>query len=234
MKTALITGATKGIGAATRDRLLENGYKVVFTSRAKSGPSSLKNAEHVSLDICSIDSVNEFVRTVRSKSLKIDLLVLNAGFTHFVDSSSTFEDLTPELFSKTVEANLINNYRILFELKEALTNDSHVIFISSVAAYTGVGSNLAYSISKGGLRAMANILAKVKDSKRIRYNAVAPGLTRTSFTESFPEEYFAAYQAKTPLARLATVDDIASAIVALDNSLTYVNGQTLLLDGGYH
>lgn len=233
MKTALVTGGTKGIGKEVVSRLSLINYEVYFTSRTPSAiATSPKNLE-LKLDICDSNSVNDLSKSLSDEEIKLDLLVLNAGYTEYVQLPKTLDDLTPDKFADIINANLLNNYRLLFQLNGRLKPSAHVIFVSSIAAFTGIGSNLAYTLSKSCLKMMASILAK-NNLKNIRFNAVAPGLMRTEFTQEFPDEYFELYKSSTPLDRLAEVSDIADVIMSLETTMTFVNGQTLLVDGGYY
>ena len=233
MKTALVTGGTKGIGKEVVSRLLLIGYEVYCTSRSPSNVGVNPKSVELKLDICDADSIDELSKSLNDDEINLDLLVLNAGHTEYVELAKTLDDLTPDKFADIIQANLLNNYRLLFQLTERLNPGAHVIFVSSIAAFTGIGSNLAYTLSKSCLKMMASILAK-NNLKNIRFNSVAPGLMRTEFTREFPDEYFELYKSSTPLDRLAEVTDIADVILSLETEMIFVNGQTLLVDGGYY
>ncbi|MDA9237661.1 SDR family oxidoreductase [Planktomarina sp.] len=233
MITALVTGGTTGIGGEVVDRLLSLGYGVSYTSRKTDIEDPRTNAIAYNLDLCDTSTVDELVATISNQKKQFDLIILNAGYTEFVSLKDTLDSLSPETFDLVIRANLTNNYRLLFGLAPLIRPNGHVILISSVAAYTGIGSNLAYTLSKQCLKTMAAILAK-NNNNGLRFNAVAPGLTKTNFTEEFPDEYFESYRKDTPLDRLATVNDIADAVISLETEMKFVNGQTILVDGGYY
>ena len=233
MKTAFITGGTSGIGEEVVSRLLGLNYHVSYTSRRKNVEEPRSNSNVYELDMCDNVTIDSLIETLASHKSSFDLILLNAGFTEFVPLKDTLEALTPELFEKVLNANLSSNYRLIHGLSPMVRPGGHVIMISSVAAYTGIGSNLAYTLSKQSLKTMTAILAK-NNKYMIRFNAVAPGLTKTSFTENFPDDYFENYRKDTPLARLSSVQDIADAIISLETDLKFVNGQTILVDGGYY
>lgn len=233
MKAAFITGGTSGIGKEVVSRLLGLGYKVTYTSRRAKVVDTRPNTRVYRLDLCDSDSIDLLLRENRNAKSEFDLIILNAGYTEFVPLKDTLQSLTPETFEKVMNANLSNNYRILYGLSPIIRPGGHIIMISSIAAFTGIGSNLAYTLSKQSLKTMTSILAK-NNTYGFRFNAVAPGLTKTNFTNQFPEDYFDRYRKDTPLGRLACVTDIADAVISLETELKFVNGQTILVDGGFY
>jgi ketoreductase RED2 len=233
MKSALITGGSSGIGAELVGRFSRLGYRVDYTSRQKNASDDRDLVDVHQLDVCSEQSVIEFCNGVVNSKKKFDLIVLNAGYTEFVPLDETFENLSPELFSKIISANLIANYNLIYRLKGCLTTEAHVVLVSSVAAFSKVSSNLAYTLSKNAIKVMTAVLPKTEFGC-IRYNAVAPGLMNTKFTASFPKKYFDENMLKTPLGRLANPSDIADVVECLQSSMKFVNGQTILIDGGFY
>lgn len=233
MKQALITGGTSGIGEELVNRFEGLGYYVGYTTRRVAEGDDRGKIVRYHLDMCNIQSVETFCSQIIQTGKQIDLLVLNAGYTEFVAGDETFEKLTPDIFNKVVTSNLTNNYRILYHLSSCLSERAHIVMVSSVAAYTGIGSNLAYTLSKNGIKMMAQILSK-SACNGVRYNAVAPGLMKTNFTKNFPDEYFENYSSKTPMGRLATISDVADVVVSLECDMKFVNGQTIIVDGGFY
>ena len=233
MKSAFVTGGTSGIGEEVVSRLLGLDYHVSYTSRRMDVEENRPNLNVYCLDMCDTVTIDTLIETLANCKSRFDLILLNAGYTEFVPLKDTLEVLTPELFDKVLNANLSSNYRLIHGLLPMINPRGHVIMISSIAAYTGIGSNLAYTLSKQSLKTMTSILAK-NNKHMLRFNAVAPGLTRTNFTDKFPDDYFENYRKDTPLARLSSVQDIADAIISLETDLKFVNGQTILVDGGYY
>ena len=106
-----------------------------------------------------------------------------------------------------------------------------IINLASVAAFNGVGSNFAYSASKAGIVNLTKSLSKHFKGK-VRVNAVAPGLLKTKLTNEFPENYFEDYENSTAMGKLVSADEVSDVIVSLVCNLKFVNGQTIIVDGG--
>ena len=109
--------------------------------------------------------------------------------------------------------------------------NASVVNVSSVAAFNGIGSNVAYSASKAGIVNLTKSLSRQYKGV-IRINAVAPGLLITSLTENFPKEYFENYKKSTSMGKLTEPEDVADVIVSLICTMKFVNGQCIIVDGG--
>ncbi|MDC1209127.1 SDR family oxidoreductase [Litorivicinus sp.] len=230
MKVAIITGGSSGIGFSVRKAMLAHGYRVVYTYKTSEQTDLHKNEISLPLDVCDPVSVERFCESVVNLGIEIDFLLLNAGYTEFIDAEHTLQRLDPFTFEKVLNANVTSNYAIVYHLSKVFRESCHVVMTSSIAAFTGIGSNLAYTLAKAALVKMTAILPKVSPSTR--FNAVAPGLMRTDFTSEFPETYFESYIDRTPTKRLSTPEDVAKLIVELEISSHQINGQTIIIDGG--
>ena len=232
MKNILITGGTSGIGNAILNEFHQNKWNVYFTFskskiNAKKIENNYKNTQSLNLDLNSKSSIDKIKKKINNK---LDCLILNAADTVFVDKNN-FKKLTPDLFEKYININLIAQYRIIYNLLEILNDNCNIILISSIASKNGVGSNVAYSSSKAGLNNLAISLSKIL-GERIQINCIAPGLMKTKFTSQFSYKYFKEYKLKTPSKKLTTPKNIAE--IALSICLNFKNftGQTIFVDGG--
>jgi 3-oxoacyl-[acyl-carrier protein] reductase len=238
-KVALVTGAAGGIGSAICKHLAEAGAKVVVTYRsseveAKNLVASLKGSGHTVARAVVDDSATlaELAETVAKTHGKLDILVNNAGLTRPVphdDLEALDDELIDTIFRVNVRGALATTRAFKTLLLES--DDALVVNISSVAARTGLGSNVAYCASKAALDSVTRSLARAL-APRVRVVSVSPGWVLGEYASKMPPEVITAQQQKTPLGRLATADDVARAVVAVATSLTFATGCIIPVDGG--
>ena len=135
------------------------------------------------------------------------------------------------MFLEYVQINLVSSYAMIFHARKFMNNNASIVNIASVAAFNGVGSNISYSASKAGIVNLTKSLSK-QYKGQIRVNAVAPGLLKTKLTKEFPEKYFDNYKKSTAMGRLASAKDVSDVIVSIVCTMKFVNGQTIVVDGG--
>lgn len=230
MKRVLITGGSSGLGKSLvkKGELLD--YEVLASFKENSASKVSKRARFFELELREKDSINNFLESVRPNlGDGLDLIVLNAATTRFHDSSLGMLDV--DTFEELIIGNLVGNYRLAYSLVNLVKPGGSMIFISSVASKTGVGSNIAYTISKSAFSLLAKEMCFLRNGE-LRINVVAPGLMRTRLTESFPEDYFQKYIDSTGFGRLVTPDEVADVVYSLAENLTGVNGETIYVDGG--
>jgi 3-oxoacyl-[acyl-carrier protein] reductase len=241
-KVALVTGASKGIGAEIARELAGRGAavavnysgskaaaeKVVAEIQAKGGKAIALQA-----DLSNPDSVAPFVKAVAEKLGPIDILVNNAGVYEF----GPLEQVTPQHFHKQFNLNVLG---LLLTTKEAVAhfnaNGGSVINISSVAA-DGVGGGAVYSATKGAVDSVSTALAQELGPKKIRVNSVNPGMVVTEGVQAaglIGSDFEKEIVQRTPLGRVGQPQDIASiaAFLASDES-AWVNGQVIHAAGGF-
>jgi len=241
-KVALVTGASKGIGAEIARELAERGAsvavnysgskaaaeKVVAEIKAKGGKAIVVQA-----DLSNPDSIGPFVKTVATQLGPIDILVNNAGVYEF----GPLESVTPSHFNKMFNLNVLG---LLLTTKEAVShfnaNGGSVINISSVAA-DGIGGGAVYSATKGAVDSVSAALAQELGPKKIRVNSLNPGMVVTEGVEAagfIGSDFEKESVQRTPLGRIGQPRDIASiaAFLASDESV-WVNGQTIHAAGGF-
>jgi 3-oxoacyl-[acyl-carrier protein] reductase len=232
MKKLFLTGGTSGIGYSILEKFSNNNWKVYSSfNKNKLQTNQLKkkflNSEFIKLDLYSNKSIDKATSKI---SDKLDAVILNASDTMFVPKER-FEKLTPFLFDKYVNINLISQYRVIYNLIPKLNKNSNIIFISSIASKNGIGSNVAYSASKAALNNLAKSLTNILGEKT-QINCIAPGLMKTKFTSKFSEKYFNNYKLKTPSKKLTVPKNVAEVAMSLCLSFKNFSGQTLFIDGG--
>ncbi len=241
-KVALVTGASKGIGAAIARELATRGAAVAVNySGSKAGAEKVVEeikaaggkAIAVQADLANPDSVGPFVKSVAEQLGPIDILVNNAGVYEF----GPLEQITPEHFHKMFNLNVLG---LLLTTKEAVAHfnpkGGSIINISSVAA-DGLGGGAVYSATKGAVDSVSAALAQELGAKKIRVNSVNPGMVVTEGVQAagfVGSDFEKETVQRTPLGRIGQPQDIASiaAFLAADES-AWVNGQTIHAAGGF-
>jgi len=232
-QTAIVTGASSGIGLGLTQALLEQGYNVVANSRTIRDSKVLTESNTLALvdgNIGSKETAARVVDTAISKFGKIDLLINNAGI--FV--AKPFTDYTEEDFEKVMNTNLAGFFYVS---QQAITQmrkqkSGHIVNISTslvAQPIAGVSAGLA-SLSKGGLEAVTKGLAIEYASEGIRVNAIAPGIVNTPMHATDSHEFL---KKLSPANRMGEISEIVDAISYLQ-AATFVSGEVLHIDGGAH
>ena len=239
-KTALVTGASRGIGRAAARSLSRQGARVLAhygrnRDEAESLVSEIRadggHAEAVGADLEAEDGAHVLAAKVRELiNGKLDVLVANAG----ISKSIPIEDLTVADFDRLFAVNVRSPYFLVQQLLPVLGEGSNVIFVSSLVARSAVGSIAAYAATKGAVDTLVKHFAATLGPRGIRVNAIAPGVVATDMsnfahTES-GQQYTLAIQA---LKRIATPEDLGGvfAFLASDDA-RWITGQTIAVDGG--
>jgi len=239
-KTALVTGASRGIGRATAISLASEGAHVfVHYGRGESEAAAVVehirraggSAETVMADLGSSQGPHDLASRVRILSgNRLDVVVCNAG----VSLSRSIEDTNMEEFDRLFAVNVRAPFFIVQQLLPALREGSSVVLISSLVARSAVGTLPAYAATKGAIETMVKYFAAALGSRGVRVNAVAPGVVETdmsSFTKT-PEGREVALGLQS-LKRLAQPADIAAAVTFLaTDDARWVTGDSLHVDGG--
>jgi NAD(P)-dependent dehydrogenase (short-subunit alcohol dehydrogenase family) len=230
-KTAIVTGASQGIGAAIVDALLNARYNVVATSRnVNQSLEASSNLVLVAGDIGKKEAAEKVVTAAMENFGGIDLLVTNAG----IFSTKPFTDFTTDDFNALVSTNLLGFlYITQLAVKQMLKQKSGAV-VSITAALADqpiAGVNAAVPmITKGGLNAVIKSLAIEYAKEGIRFNAVAPGIVDTPMHKNDPKESLRRLQ---PMGQIARVDDVSDAVLYLAHA-DQVTGEVLHVDGGSH
>ena len=239
-KTALITGASRGIGRAAALAVAKSGAQVlVHYSSGKVEAKAVVDeiiaaggrAEIVGADLSTPDGPHQLAREVRGIiGDRLDILVANAG----VGKSAPIQDLTVADFDRLFAVNVRAPYFLVQQLLPILGEGSSVIFTSSLAAHAAVGDLSAYAATKGAIDTLVKYFATALGGRGIRVNAVAPGVVATdmsSFTKTDGGRDFTL--SLQSLKRIAQPDDIGDVIAFLASTdARWITGDTLRVDGG--
>ncbi len=234
-KRIIVTGSSSGIGEATARRFAALGATVVVNSASSATAGERVAADlgndsfYVRCDITRPDERSRLIEKTIERLGGLDVLVNNAGWTKSVDHRQ-LEDLTEEVFRKTFEVNVVGTWELT---KLAIPHlhgaeDGVVVTVTSIAGLRPIGSSIAYSMSKAALNHMTLLLAKSHGP--VRFNAVAPGLVETPWTEDWDDMHRMVSE-KSPLGRVATAGDCAEAVLAAVRN-RYMTGAILVVDGG--
>ena len=239
MKTAVIAGASGGIGSAIARRLAKDGFAVVVgyhtaAARADELLADLSGSGHRAAHISVLNpaSLEELARSLQAQAGQLDVLVNCAGVTRSIphdDLDGLDDDLINEIFATNWRGPFAT-IRALRPLLDAAEN-AVVVNISSIAGVTGQGSNVAYCASKAALDSMTRSLGRAL-APFIRVVSVSPGWVLGEYAARMPLEMIDAQRAATPLGRLATPDDVAAAVSAAVNDLPFTTGSMISVDGG--
>jgi NAD(P)-dependent dehydrogenase (short-subunit alcohol dehydrogenase family) len=233
-KTAIVTGASQGIGAGIVKRFVERGFNVVATSRKVTQSTEVAASDHVALvdgHIGEPATAAKIVETALSRFKSIDALVNNAG----IFFTKPFTDYTPEdlksLVSTNVEGFLYVTQLCVKQMATQKTGGSVVTITAALAEnpIAGVTASVPM-ITKGGLNTVTKHLAIEYAKDGIRFNAVAPGVVDTPLHKNDPKE---ALRSLNPMGVLSSVNDIVDAVMYLTEAHT-VTGEILSVDGGAH
>jgi len=234
-KTALVTGASRGIGEAIARRLAETGAHVLCAARSAERVNQLAaeigNATGVELDITAPD-VRERIGALL-KERPIDILVNNAGVT----DDDLFIRMKPEAWTKVLSTNLDSAFHITQEIVKKMLRArwGRVINISSVVGLMGNPGQVNYASSKAALIGFTKSLALEIGSRNITVNAVAPGYISTTMTDALGDEARQKLTERIAVRRLGTPDDIAHAVVFLaSEEASYITGTVLNVSGGLY
>lgn len=238
-RTAFVTGATGGIGSAICRELAAEGARVALGWRSDEAAArqlleELPGEGHGVLRAVVDDSASlaEAAAGLAERFGRLDLLVNNAGFTRFVDHGD-LAALDDELFDAIMRVNVRGPFAVLRACKALLDRSDRalVVNISSIAARTGQGSNVAYCASKAALDSLTRSLGRAL-APGIRVVSIAPGLVEGRYSDSFDETWKQRQRDSTPLKRLARAEDVARAVLSVAAELTFTTGAVIPVDGG--
>jgi NAD(P)-dependent dehydrogenase (short-subunit alcohol dehydrogenase family) len=237
-RVAVVTGATGGIGSAICRRLAAAGSRVAVVYRrdgkaAEALAASLAGQDHAPFqaDVTSSATLDQLAREVDRRYGTVDILVNCAGVTRFVPHADLIS-LDDGLIDEVFRTNWRGPFATIRALRSLLERDGGgvVINISSIAAMSGTGSNVAYCASKAALNTMTVSLARAL-APAIRVLSICPGLVDTRFIAGLDAEWRREQVARTPIGRLTRPEEIGDAVVAAA-ALTAATGTMIVVDGG--
>ncbi len=235
-KTALVTGASGGIGGAIARVLHANGATVVVSGTREEALQALKSelgarAHVVACNLADAAAVEALPKQAEAAAGAIDILVNNAGITR----DNLFLRMKDEEWDAVIAVDLTAAFRLSRSVLRGMMKKrwGRIVSVTSVVGTTGNPGQGNYAAAKAGLAGMMKSLAAEIASRNITANCVAPGFIATAMTEALNEAQRAALLARIPAGRMGTVADVAAAVVYLaSEEAAYVNGQTLHVNGG--
>ena len=236
-KTALVTGATSGIGKAIALLFLKNGASVIGVGTNEEKARKLieeASSDRLRIELCDISSekdVEKLFATVFSACPKLDILVNNAGITR----DGLLMRMTPEDWDKVLDTNLRSCFLTCRHACRPMmkAKGGRIINISSIVGLAGNPGQTNYAASKAGMIGFSKSLAREVASRNILVNCRAPGYIETGMTEAMGQEKVNLAKGTIPLGRLGTPQDIAQAALFLASDMSsYMTGQVLVVDGG--
>ena len=242
-KTALITGASQGIGACIAKTLAADGFNIAidcYSEReVENGGEAVAaacrelgvEAECFVADVSNFEACGELVKAVKARFGSIDALVNNAGIT----KDGLMVRMSEAQFDAVINVNLKGTFNMLRHVGAVMMRQrgGRIVNISSVAGVFGNAGQINYSASKAGVIGLTKTVAKELGSRGVTCNAVAPGFVRTPMTDVLEEDYKAEILKQISLGRLGEPEDIANAVSFLvSDKASYITGQVLVVSGG--
>jgi 3-oxoacyl-[acyl-carrier protein] reductase len=236
---ALVTGATRGIGAAIAERLAHDGARVIGTATTADGAARIsaslaaQGGRGAVLDVVKPESIEALLEEIESKEGSIGILCNNAGITR----DTLLLRMKEEDWDAVLDTNLTSVYRLSKAVLRGMmkARKGRIVSITSVVGLTGNPGQTNYAAAKAGIIGFTKSLAREVGSRGITVNAIAPGFIDTDMTRALAEAQRAALNAQIPLGRLGQPADIAAAVAFLCSSDgAYITGETLHVNGGMH
>ncbi len=242
VKTALVTGGSRGIGKAIAKALALEGLQVFLTYVSKPDEANAVaeeicasggKAKAFCLNVGDSDAVAEFFATHVKDQVELCTLVNNAGVT----KDGFIMRMKDSDFDNVININLRGSFVCLREAAKIMSKQrsGSIVNISSVVGQFGNTGQVNYAASKAGMHGMTMSAAKELAGRNITVNTVAPGFIETDMTASLPEEVRKNYEDNIPLKRMGSVEDVANAVVFLTSpKATYITGQIIAVNGGMY
>jgi 3-oxoacyl-[acyl-carrier protein] reductase len=239
-KTALVTGATRGIGKGIALKLAQQGANVAFTFVSSVEKAKIFEAELSALGVkakayqsnaAHFAEAEILVNEIITEFGNLDILVNNAGITR----DNLLMRMTEEMWDEVMDTNLKSAFAMIKAVQRPMMKNrfGSIINITSVVGITGNAGQANYAASKAGMIGLTKSVAKELGSRNIRCNAIAPGFIETEMTEALSDEVRAEWVKGIPLKRGGSPEDVANTVLYLASDLsTYVSGQTICVDGG--
>ena len=236
-RVVLVTGGSKGIGAACAAWFAANGDRVAATTRGPADglepPEGVPEERFMGLqcDVTDAAQVDAAFGQVEAHWGPVEILVANAGIT----KDMLVVRMDDEAWHDVIETNLTGAFRVARRAVTKMLRLHHgrIVLVSSVGAFVGLPGQANYAASKAGLVGMARALAREVASRQITVNVVAPGVVETGMTEALGEARVSQLVAMVPLGRAGTPEDVAAAVGFLaSDAAAYISGAVLPVDGG--
>ena len=238
-EVALVTGASRGIGAAIAARLARDGAKVIGTATTAEGAARISEAlsahggRGAVLEVTSQESIDALLSDIEGKEGAVGILCNNAGITR----DTLLLRMKQDDWDAVMQTNLASVFRLSKAVLRGMmkARKGRIINIASVVGLIGNAGQANYAAAKAGIIGFTKSLAREVGSRGITANVIAPGFIDTDMTRSLSEAQRESLNGQIPLARLGSPEDIASAVAFLASAeASYITGETLNVNGGMH
>ncbi|MCE9687494.1 3-oxoacyl-ACP reductase FabG [Shewanella sp. AS16] len=237
-KVALVTGASRGIGRAIAETLVQAGALVIGTATSERGAAAIQDylgdkGFGLVLNVTDGQSVSDLFAQIKEKAGDVDILVNNAGITR----DNLLMRMKDDEWQDIIDTNLTSLFRLSKPVMRTMMKKrfGRIINIGSVVGTMGNAGQVNYSAAKAGLIGFTKSLAREVASRQITVNAIAPGFIQTDMTDELTEEQQQAIMSQVPMERLGQAQEIANAVLFLaSDSAAYITGETLHVNGGMY
>ncbi|HIF5547799.1 TPA: 3-oxoacyl-ACP reductase FabG [Vibrio parahaemolyticus] len=237
-KIALVTGASRGIGRAIAELLVERGATVIGTATSESGAAAIseylgENGKGLALNVTDVESIEATLKTINDEFGAIDILVNNAGITR----DNLLMRMKDDEWNDIINTNLTPIYRMSKAVLRGMMKKraGRIISVGSVVGTMGNAGQTNYAAAKAGVIGFTKSMAREVASRGVTVNTVAPGFIETDMTKALNDDQRAATLANVPAGRLGDPREIASAVVFLASpEAAYITGETLHVNGGMY
>lgn len=237
-KVALVTGASRGIGRAIAETLVERGATVIGTATSESGAAAIseylgENGKGFALNVTQAESIEATLKAINDEFGAIDILINNAGITR----DNLLMRMKDDEWSDIMDTNLTSIFRLSKAVMRGMMKkrDGRIINVGSVVGTMGNAGQANYAAAKAGVIGFTKSLAREVASRGVTVNTVAPGFIETDMTRGLNDEQRAVTLANVPAGRLGDPREIAEAVVFLASpAAAYITGETLHVNGGMY
>ncbi|MEH0741391.1 3-oxoacyl-ACP reductase FabG [Vibrio cholerae] len=237
-KIALVTGASRGIGRAIAELLVERGATVIGTATSEGGAAAISEylgdkGKGLALNVTDVDSIESTLKTINDEFGAIDILVNNAGITR----DNLLMRMKDDEWNDIIDTNLTPIFRMSKAVLRGMMKKRHgrIINVGSVVGTMGNAGQANYAAAKAGVIGFTKSMAREVASRGITVNTVAPGFIETDMTKALNDVQRAATLSNVPAGRLGDPREIASAVVFLASpEAAYITGETLHVNGGMY
>ena len=238
-KVILVTGANRGIGLNIIQRLNNDGYTVIGTSRTDDGANIISQeinsngGKGLKMDVTNQESINSAIKNIQDEYGALYGLVNNAGITN----DNLLMRMTEEQWLSVIETNLTSIYRVTKSIVKDMmkAREGRIVNIGSIVGMMGNAGQSNYSASKSGLLGFTKSLARELSSRNINVNSISPGFIETDMTKALSDDQIDNLSKNIPLGRIAESSEVSSVVsFLLSNDSSYITGENINVNGGLY
>ena len=238
-KVILVTGANRGIGLNIIQRLNNDGYTVIGTSRTDDGANIISQeinsngGKGLKMDVTNQESINSAIKNIQDEYGTLYGLVNNAGITN----DNLLMRMTDEQWLSVIETNLTSIYRVTKSIVKDMmkAREGRIVNIGSIVGMMGNAGQSNYSASKSGLLGFTKSLARELSSRNINVNSISPGFIDTDMTKALSDDQIDNLSKNIPLGRIAESSEVSSVVsFLLSDDSSYITGENINVNGGLY